>query len=97
MRHEYRIQRGRILKILYRAYPDGCSDRVISLTLNDLHMAASSGVLKGHINYLTERGLVAFEDVNGSDLGIDYMARLTASGVDFIEKDVSDDGIDLGV
>lgn len=95
--HEYRIQRGRILKILYKAYPGDASDRVISLTLNDIHLSASSGVLKGHISYLADRGLISSEDVTNPDLGIDFIAKLTAKGVDFVEKDVSDNGIDLGV
>ncbi|TAN59646.1 hypothetical protein EPN18_10105 [bacterium] len=96
-RHDYRIQRGRILKVLYKPYPEGLSDRVISLTLNDIRMAASAGVIKGHVSYLAERRLVAVENVQDMELEIDYTARLTAAGVDFVEKDASDDGIDMGV
>lgn len=98
-RHDYRVQRGRILKVLYKPYPDGVSDRIISLSLNDIRLPASSGILRGHCNYLADRGLVRIEEIKDPDEGsrIEFIARLTAAGVDFVEKDSSDDGIELGV
>lgn len=93
--HNYRIQRGRILKILYNAYDESVSNRVISLTLNDIRLSISDSILKGHCTYLQDRGLITIEPVE--DMGIDFLAKLTPTGVDFVERGRPDDGIDLGV
>lgn len=96
-RHEYRVQRGRILKILYKAYRGEVSDRVISLTLDDIRLSAPTGTLRGHCEYLKDKGLIAIEEVNDPDGEINFYAKLTHVGVDFVEADKSDNGIDLGV
>lgn len=96
--HEYRVQRGRILKILYRGYDQALHIGNIALALGDMRLSASSGVLRAHIQYLEERGMVTAEQVKSEYFsGEDLNVKLTWRGVDFVEKDASDDGIELGV
>ena len=94
--HEYRMQRGRILKMLYRMYEQSMSIENISLALNHIGIPAPSGVVKGHITYLKDRALLTEEEIK-SRIGDVIKWRLTPAGVDFVEKDASDDGIELGV
>lgn len=94
--HEYRMQRGRMLKMLYRMYDQSMSIENISLALHHIGIPAPVGVVKAHITYLEDRGFLREEEIK-SRIGDVVKYRLTPEGVDFVEKDVSDDGIELGV
>lgn len=94
--HEYRMQRGRILKMLYRMYEQSMSIENISLALHHIGIPAPVGVVKGHITYLEDRGFLMEEEIK-SRIGDVIKWRLTPVGVDLVEKNVSDDGIELGV
>ena len=92
--HEYRVQRGILLKILYRAFPSEVSDRVMALTLNDLHMQVPSGVLSGHCDYLQGKGYVEIDRSGEGD--VEFVAKITPRGIDLIEGNIEPDpGIDL--
>lgn len=93
--HEYRVQRGILLKILYRAFPSETTDRVLALTLNDLHMQVPSGVLSGHCDYLQGKGYIEMDRSPGGG-DVVFTARLTPRGVDLIEGNIEPDpGIEL--
>ncbi len=84
--------RGRILKIIHINYPREVSDRVIALTLNDIRMVVSSGVLAGHFSYLEEKGYVELEEMHSQPLGLTMtMVRLTAKGKDLLEGNIDSD------
>jgi DNA-binding MarR family transcriptional regulator len=95
--HEARETRGRILKILERAYPDEIGDELISLTLNDIHMCTGPAILRGHIDYLEEKGYVESRELHSDELEMSRrMVRLTAKGKDLLEGSISPDpGVNL--
>lgn len=95
--HEARETRGRILKILDRAYPDELGDELISLTLNDINMCTGPALLRGHIDYLEEKGYVESRTLESEDLDITrHMVRLTAKGKDLLEGSIPHDpGVNL--
>lgn len=97
--HNYRVQRGRVLKIADKTYGThrrgGVSNEVIALTLNDMHLPASSGVLRGHCEYLMDKGYVEIEEIK-DDLGGGYIVTLTAKGVDLLEGNIpADPGVEV--
>lgn len=95
MRNEAKEIRGRILKILEIDYPNAVSDRVISLTLNDINYNISPAVLEGYLSYLEEKGYVEVATVESKELGISMkVAKLTAKGKDLLEGSM---GADVGV
>lgn len=94
--HEYRMQRGRILKILYRLYDQSMSAENMSLALHHIGIPAPIGVIKAHLTYLVDRGYLRKEETR-SGIGDCVKWALTPAGVDFVEKDLSDGGIELGV
>ncbi len=95
--HEAREIRGRILKILDRAYPDEIGDELISLTLNDINMSVGPALLRGHIDYLEEKGYVESYTVGSEDLDITRrLVRLTAKGKDLLEGSIPrDPGVNI--
>lgn len=94
---EYRVQRGRILKILYRAYDKSLGVGVISITLDGMSLSAPSAVLKAHLTYLEDRGLIRTDEIEDRYFGKELNVRLTYQGIHFVEADKSDEGVELGV
>ncbi len=94
--HEYRMQRGRMLKMIYRMYDQSMSIENIALALHHIGIPAPMGVIKAHITYLEDRGYLR-EEKTESEIGDVVKWVLTWKGVDFVETDKSDDGIELGV
>lgn len=91
-RNEAREIRGRILKILEINYPEGVSDRLVNLTLNDISLSVSPGVLAGYLEYLAEKGYVTNHEIDSKDLGMTLrVAKLTAKGKDLLEGSIEDD------
>ncbi|GAB6170770.1 hypothetical protein JCM15765_02480 [Paradesulfitobacterium aromaticivorans] len=91
-RNEAREIRGRILKILEINYPEAVSERIVSLTLNDINYAVSPGVLAGYLEYLEEKGYVENHELESKDLGmIMRVSRLTARGKDLLEGNIEPD------
>ena len=97
IRNEARDIRGRILKILEIDYPNEVSDRVISLTLNDISYAVSPAILAGYVDYLEEKGYVESRDLKSQDLNlIMRVVKLTAKGKDLLEGNINPDvGVSL--
>lgn len=90
--HAYRVQRGRILKILYKAYPEGVHKEDISLTLQDMQFYITDGILRGHCDYLAGKDYI--EIIEGD--GLDYVALITPKGIDLLEESIdADPGIEL--
>ena len=92
-KHEYRIQRGEILRMLYRMYPDPVGDNLLTVTF----VWITPGVLSGHVAYLIESGYATREDVNHEQYEFstaDYLLRITPKGIDLLEGNIdSDPGI----
>lgn len=94
--HDYRIQRGRVLKIADKAFGrGGVSNEVIALTLSDMRLSSSSGVLRGHCEYLRDKEYIEIEEIDPKHGG-GYIVNLTAKGVDLIEGNIpSDPGVEV--
>lgn len=91
---EARVIRGRILKILDKAYPDEISDELLKLVLDEVNMNTSPAVLRGHIDYLEdeEKGYVKSRMVENDEFGISrLMIKLTATGKDLVEGNIDPD------
>lgn len=92
--HEYRLQRGRILKILYKAFPDGVNGGLLRLTLLQMAFYISTGILRGHCDYLAGKGYVEIHNTPGEE---DYIVKLTPKGIDLLESNIEPDpGIETG-
>lgn len=97
LRNEAREIRGRILKIVEIDYPNEVSDRVISLTLNDINYSVSPAVLAGYLEYLEEKGYVDTRVIESKDLDLTRrVAKLTARGKDLLEGNIpADPGVSI--
>ncbi len=92
-RHEYRITRGEILRMLYRLYPDAVGDNVLKSTF----VWITPGILNGHVAYLVEDGYATREAVDHKKFEFstaEYILRITPKGIDLLEGNIeSDPGI----
>lgn len=89
-RHEYRITRGEILRMLYRMYPDAVGDNVIHRTF----VWVTPGVLDGHVAYLVDSGYAARADIDHEKFEFstaNYVVKVTPKGIDLIEKNIDPD------
>ncbi|MBE3574554.1 MAG: hypothetical protein IMW99_03730 [Firmicutes bacterium] len=95
--HEARMIRGRILRILDFAYPEGLALTMIGLTLADMEYAVSPALVSGYIDYLEEKGYVETHEAKADELGLSRrIAKLTAKGKDLLEGNIAaDPGVNL--
>jgi hypothetical protein len=91
MKVEYPVLRGEILRILYAAHPDWMNLKTLQFTLDDIGYAISVENILSEIKYLaekiTDRPLVKYEEqsIPGTSKKM-FIARITAHGIDLIEK-----------
>lgn len=91
-RAEAREIRGRILKILDLDYPHEVSDRIISLTLNDINYNVNPAILAGYLAYLEDKGYVECRKVESRDLQVTLtLVKLTPKGKDLREGNIPPD------
>lgn len=91
MNHAYKVQRGRILKILDKAFPDEVASSVMALTLQEMHLAATIGQIRGHCEYLAGKGYV---EIKHEDVKSDFTVTITPKGIDLLEENIpADPGI----
>ena len=89
--HEYRVQRGLILRIADKAYSRAVAGKTISTTLHGMGHNILSGVLRSHCSYLEDKEYITV--VKKDD---DYFVKLTWQGVDFLEgTPATDPGVEL--
>lgn len=89
-RHEYRITRGEILRMLYRLYPDPVADNVVKTTF----VWVTHGVIDGHAAYLVERGYASREEIDHRKYEFstaEYILKITPKGIDLLEGNVEPD------
>lgn len=93
MKHDHRIARGEILRMLYRMYPDAVGDNVLKSTFSWI----TPGVIEGHVAYLVERGHCTREPIDHKKYEFstaDYLLKITPGGIDLLEGNV---GADPGI
>lgn len=89
-RHEYRITRGEILRMLYRMYPDAVGDNVLKSTF----IWVTVGVLDGHVAYLVESGYARREAIDHKKFEFstaEYILKITPKGIDLLEGNIEPD------
>lgn len=87
----YPVLRGLLLRVLYASHPDALNLLEIQQALDDLRCTVSQDLIRSECDYLkwriTGRSLVVCEELSipGSEAKL-FTARLTAHGVDLVEK-----------
>lgn len=90
--YEARIVRGHIMKILKVAYPGPASVELIEVTMNDRSIPVSPSLVRGYLEYLTEKGYIKAWDEKDPILEIERtLVKLTAKGIDLMENTISSD------
>lgn len=77
-------ERGWILRILDRVYPDPLDIDILKRQLIDLKFLMGDSDIRGHIAYLSEKGLIKTEEI-GKGMIKRNVAALTAYGKDLID------------
>ncbi|TEB09316.1 hypothetical protein [Pelotomaculum propionicicum] len=91
-RNEARELRGFILSICMHNYPHGCSEKLIATTVGENQFDSSPALLRGHIEYLLEKGYVRTEVAEAKHLGISRtLVYITAKGIDLLEGNIQPD------
>lgn len=89
-KHDYRIQRGEILRMLYRMYPDAVGDNVLHSTF----IWITPSVIKGHVAYLVEDGYATMEKIDHKKYQFstaEYILKITPKGIDLLESNIDAD------
>lgn len=96
-RYEARLVRGQLMQILKVAYPGPASLELLEVTLNDRRFPTSPAILKGYLDYLSDKGYVKVWEEKDDIMGVNRMlAKLTAAGIDLLEGNVpADPGVVL--
>lgn len=87
---EYRIQRGELLRMLYRMYPDPVADNVVKSTF----VWVTHKVLDGHAAYLVESGYAVREEIDHKKFDFstaDYLLKITPKGISLLEGSIEPD------
>jgi len=86
----HKIQRGEILRMLYRQYPAEAGDNLIFATFSDMTMPP----IHSHIQYLCDKGYVSKRDIPEEDRGYctaTYLCKITSEGIDLLEGNADKD------
>lgn len=95
-RQEMPKQRGWVMRILDRIYPDGLDQETIKKQLIDLKFTPSEPDMRGIIAYLEEKGYIKQEKV-GTHGFERIVIALTSTGKDVIDKlEPCSPGVDIG-
>lgn len=89
-KHDYRITRGEILRMLYRMYPDAVGDNVLKSTF----VWVTPGVLDGHAAYLVEDGYAKREEIDHKKFEFstaNYILKISPKGIDLLEGNIGPD------
>ena len=94
--HNYRIQRGWILRELNNIYPRSLHQSVVLETLKEMNFVITEKILEGHIKYLSDHGkcYVRYKKVGKGHVTL----RLTSRGVDLCESNIAKDpGVEMEI
>jgi hypothetical protein len=89
-RDDYRIQRGEILRMLYRLYPQEAGDNLIA----ESFIWITPSVIAGHAAYLVERGYAARRDIDHNKFGFstaNWLLKITPQGINLLEGSIDAD------
>ena len=89
-KQEYRIQRGEILRMLYRMYPDPVGDNVLKSTF----IWITHGTIEGHVGYLVDSGYASRVNVDHKKFEFstaEYLLKITPKGIGLLEGNIDAD------
>lgn len=84
MVYEVSKERGWVMRILDRAYPDGIDTDIVKRQLIDLRFTPSSVDIRAITAYLEQKGLIEINTVGTKDFERTVL-KLTATGKDLID------------
>lgn len=82
--------RGFILTTCRVNYPQGCSEELIFRTVAGMGFAASPAEIRGHIEYLREKGYVRVEELRHGAISR-VVVYITPKGIDLLEGSIPED------
>lgn len=89
-RPDYAIQRGEILRMLYRMYPDPVGDNVLRSTF----VWITKSAIDGHVAYLADSGYATREEINHEQYEFstaEYIVKITPRGIRLLEGAIEAD------
>lgn len=89
-RIEYRIQRGELLRMLYRMFPDPVADNVVKSTF----VWVTHSTLDGHAAYLVDSGYAVREEIDHAKFDFstaEYLLKITPKGIGLLEGNIAQD------
>lgn len=81
---DVRKERGWILRILNKAYPDGMDADTIKKQLVELRFLTGETDIRAHIAYISDKGFIRLEEVGAGSVRRTVVS-LTADGKDLID------------
>ena len=93
-KEKYRQIRGSILQLLAHQHPGPLEIREILFLLDDLALTIREEELRSHLEYLRERGLVQIDERIAGGITRE-MVRVTANGLDVLDKFTKDVGVNV--
>lgn len=80
-------ERGWILRVLDRVYPDGMDTDTLKKQLIDLRFLTGENDIRGDIAYLSDKGLIKQNTVGNSNFSRTVVS-LTSTGKDLIDGNI---------
>lgn len=88
-------ERGWVMRILDRVYPDGLDQDTVKKQLIDLKFLTSEADIRSNVAYLVEKGLIRKQTVGTGELER-IVISLTATGKDLLDGNILQvTGVDL--
>ncbi len=80
-------ERGWVLRVLDRVYPDGLDVDTLKMQLIDLRFLTGDVDIRGNVAYLIDKGLIKLETVGNNSFKREVVS-LTAMGKDLIDGNI---------
>lgn len=93
-KEKYRQIRGSILQLLAHQHPGPLEIREILFLLDDLALTIREEELRSHLAYLQERRLIQIDERIAGGITRE-MVRVTANGLDVLDKFTKDVGVNV--
>lgn len=93
-KEKYRQIRGSILQLLAHQHPGPLTIKEILFLLDDLGLTITEEELRSHLAYLEEKGLIKTEERTAGGITRE-MVRITADGLNVLDKFTKDVGVNV--
>jgi len=93
-KEKYRQIRGAVLQLLAHQHPGPLEIREVFFLLDDLDLRVMEDELESHLSYLEEKKLIKIEERTAGGI-TRKMVRITADGLDVLDKFSKDIGVNV--